>query len=120
VPSSLPQDWPATLRMLAAASTDFEPKCQLVTSRSTHLAHEMAGLVTGPHNSESQRTELRGRGQGDSIAEFEASAFTKSVGGMSYGHCDLPNEEHPHSALAWKTPEEFAREHGSQANSQVP
>ena len=30
------------------------------------------------------------------------------------------NEERPHSALAWKTPAEFAREHGSQANTQVP
>ena len=30
------------------------------------------------------------------------------------------NQERPHSALAWKTPVEFAREHGSQANSQVP
>jgi len=30
------------------------------------------------------------------------------------------NEERPHSALAWKTPAEFAREHGSQANLQAP
>jgi len=30
------------------------------------------------------------------------------------------NEERPHTALAWKTPAEFAREHGSQANSHVP
>ncbi|WP_236688080.1 integrase core domain-containing protein, partial [Xanthomonas vesicatoria] len=30
------------------------------------------------------------------------------------------NEERPHSALAWKTPAEFAREHGSQANSLAP
>ena len=30
------------------------------------------------------------------------------------------NEERPHSALAWKTPAEFAREHGSQANLQMP
>lgn len=30
------------------------------------------------------------------------------------------NEERPHSALAWKTPAEFAREYGSQANSQAP
>lgn len=30
------------------------------------------------------------------------------------------NEERPHSALARKTPEEFTRNHGSQANSQVP
>ncbi|MGS1134273.1 integrase core domain-containing protein [Rhodanobacter sp. UC4439_H6] len=30
------------------------------------------------------------------------------------------NEERPHTALAWKTSAEFAREHGSQANSQVP
>ena len=30
------------------------------------------------------------------------------------------NQERPHSALAWKTPEEFARNHGSQANSRVP
>ncbi len=30
------------------------------------------------------------------------------------------NEERPHSALAWKTPEEFARNCGSQANSQAP
>lgn len=29
------------------------------------------------------------------------------------------NEERPHSALEWKTPEEFAREYGSQANSQA-
>ncbi|HDS1364003.1 TPA: transposase [Stenotrophomonas maltophilia] len=29
-------------------------------------------------------------------------------------------EEHPHSALAWKIPAEFAREHGSQANSPAP
>lgn len=28
------------------------------------------------------------------------------------------NEERPHSAIAWKTPAEFAREHGAQANSQ--
>ncbi|MCH9828730.1 MAG: transposase [Gammaproteobacteria bacterium] len=28
------------------------------------------------------------------------------------------NEEHPHSATAWKTPAELAREHGAQANSQ--
>ena len=28
------------------------------------------------------------------------------------------NEERPHSASAWKTPAEFAREHGAQANSQ--
>ena len=30
------------------------------------------------------------------------------------------NEERPHTALAWKTPVEFAREHGSPANLQVP
>lgn len=30
------------------------------------------------------------------------------------------NEERPHTALAWKTPAEFAREHGAQANFQVP
>jgi putative transposase len=30
------------------------------------------------------------------------------------------NEERPHTALAWKTPAEFAREYGSQANSLVP
>ena len=30
------------------------------------------------------------------------------------------NEDRPHSALAWKTPAEFARECGSQANSQEP
>lgn len=30
------------------------------------------------------------------------------------------NEERPHAALAWKTPCEFTREYGSQANSQVP
>jgi len=30
------------------------------------------------------------------------------------------NEDRPHSALAWRTPAEFAREHGSQANPQVP
>ncbi len=30
------------------------------------------------------------------------------------------NEERPHSALAWKTPDEFARNCGSQANSQAP
>ena len=30
------------------------------------------------------------------------------------------NEERPHTALAWKTPAEFAREYGAQANSQVP
>jgi len=30
------------------------------------------------------------------------------------------NEERPHSALAWKTPAEFAREHGSQANFLAP
>jgi len=30
------------------------------------------------------------------------------------------NEERPHGALAWKTPEEFARKYGSQANSQAP
>lgn len=30
------------------------------------------------------------------------------------------NEERPHSALAWKTPAEFAREHGPQAILQVP
>ncbi|WP_127168094.1 IS3 family transposase [Xanthomonas euvesicatoria] len=30
------------------------------------------------------------------------------------------NEERPHSALAWRTPAEFAREHGSQANLQAP
>jgi len=28
------------------------------------------------------------------------------------------NEERPHSAIAWKTPSEFARENGAQANSQ--
>lgn len=30
------------------------------------------------------------------------------------------NEERPHSALGWKTPEEFALKHGSHANSRVP
>ncbi len=30
------------------------------------------------------------------------------------------NEERPHSAPGWKTPEEFALKHGSQANSKVP
>lgn len=30
------------------------------------------------------------------------------------------NEERALSALAWRTPSEFAREHGSQANSQWP
>ena len=30
------------------------------------------------------------------------------------------NQERPHTALAWKTPAEFAREYGSQANWQVP
>lgn len=30
------------------------------------------------------------------------------------------NEERPHSALAWKTPEEFARNYESQANSKAP
>ncbi len=30
------------------------------------------------------------------------------------------NAERPHSALGWKTPEEFALKHGSQANSKVP
>lgn len=30
------------------------------------------------------------------------------------------NEDRPHSALAWKTPAEFARECGSQVNSQAP
>jgi putative transposase len=30
------------------------------------------------------------------------------------------NEERPHSALAWKPPDEFAREYGFQANSQAP
>jgi putative transposase len=30
------------------------------------------------------------------------------------------NEDRPHTALAWKTPAEFAREYGAQANSQVP
>lgn len=30
------------------------------------------------------------------------------------------NEKRPHNALAWKTPAEFAREHGAQANPQVP
>jgi putative transposase len=29
------------------------------------------------------------------------------------------NEERPHSAIGWKTPAEFAREHGAQANSQA-
>ena len=29
------------------------------------------------------------------------------------------NEDRPHTALAWKTPAEFARECGAQANSQV-
>lgn len=30
------------------------------------------------------------------------------------------DEERPHWALAWKIPAEFAREHGSQANSLAP
>lgn len=30
------------------------------------------------------------------------------------------NEESPHCALAWKTPAELAREHGSQARLQAP
>lgn len=30
------------------------------------------------------------------------------------------NEERTHSALAWKTPAEFVREHGSQANFPAP
>jgi putative transposase len=30
------------------------------------------------------------------------------------------NEDRPHTALAWKTPAEFARECGAQANSQMP
>lgn len=30
------------------------------------------------------------------------------------------NEERPHGAIGWKTPEEFALKHGSTANSQVP
>ncbi|AZR21599.1 hypothetical protein XvhCFBP2543_14060 [Xanthomonas vasicola] len=30
------------------------------------------------------------------------------------------NEQRPHRALAWKTPAEFAREHGPQANLQAP
>jgi len=52
---------------------------------------------------------------------------------MSIGSCHWPthgarskgggasiNEERPHSALGWKTPEEFALKHGSHANSRVP
>ncbi|WP_019305537.1 integrase core domain-containing protein, partial [Xanthomonas oryzae] len=30
------------------------------------------------------------------------------------------NQERPHSTLAWRTPAEFAREHGSQTNLQAP